>query len=162
MNFDRKALLTGAAIVAVAAIFFAIGRSGDEGRIHRRLDELVALVNKEGPESQIESAGKARRIVSYFVEQPRVRALPNQGVARARDQISGVLMAVRNHASTIEVSLRNRRIQVSEDGERAMVYFTGSADVVYPSGRDTHRANYVMEMIKQDGEWLIASVNWEE
>ncbi len=159
MNNKKKALLAGLLIVVVALALFWLGRSGDERIINRRLDDLISLVNKDGPESQIEALGKARRISTFFVEQPLVRALPNQGVAHDRDRVAGILVVARNQASSIQVAMRNRQIHLSEDGLRARIYFTGSANVVYSGGSDRHRADYTMEMIKRDGEWLIVSVD---
>ncbi|MGE9293676.1 MAG: nuclear transport factor 2 family protein, partial [Puniceicoccales bacterium] len=87
-----------------------------------------------------------------------VRIMPRLSYSSDRKELTGMMVGARSQVDSSEVSLGNRNIKVSEDGQRATVIVTGTASIVVGGQSDRHKDRYRMEWVKVDGDWLIASV----
>ena len=156
----QNAKMAGISVIIVAVVlgFILMGRGDDEQQIHDQLDKLEELGSKPDGESQLQGLGTARQIANCFTEQAEVRILPGYSYTSDRKELTGMMVAARNRVSSADVSLGNRSISVSEDGQRATVITTGTASVIVGGSRDRHKDRYRMEFVKLDGEWLISSV----
>ncbi|MDP0497490.1 MAG: nuclear transport factor 2 family protein [Verrucomicrobiota bacterium JB024] len=145
-------------IVAIVLGIIMMGRGDDEQQIHDLLDKLEELGSKPDREGQIQSLAAAKQIADCFTEQAEVRIMPELSYATDRKELTGMMVAARSRVSSADVSLGNRSISVSEDGRRATVITTGTANVIIGGERDRHKDRYRMELVKVDGDWLISSV----
>jgi hypothetical protein len=145
-------------IVAIVLGIIMMGRGDDEQQIHDLLDKLEELGSKPEREGQIQSLATAKQIADCFTEQAEVRIMPELSYATDRKELTGMMVAARSRVSSADVSLGNRSISVSEDGQRATVITTGTANVIIGGERDRHKDRYRMELVKVDGDWLISSV----
>ncbi|QYY34837.1 nuclear transport factor 2 family protein [Ruficoccus sp. ZRK36] len=146
------------AIAAIVLAFIFLGRGGDEQQIHDQLDRLEELGSKPAGESQIQSLTQAKKIADCFTEQAEVRIMPRLSYSSDRKELTGMMVGARSQVDSSEVSLGNRNIKVSEDGQRATVIITGTASIVVGGQSERHKDRYRMEWVKVDGDWLIASV----
>lgn len=159
MPFSPTKQNLGIALIAVVAGITAwlMFRPGDaEAAIHKRLDALEELAHKSAPESQFESIGKARRAAGFVTENASLELLPGMGSVDGRDALSGTLVALRNRATHIDLSLGSRQITLADSGDRATVTLTASASGEGFGERRSHRTRYRMEWVKLDGDWYIA------
>ncbi|MBC2593593.1 nuclear transport factor 2 family protein [Ruficoccus amylovorans] len=147
-----------ALIVAVVLGFILLGRDDDEQQIHRRLDKLEQLGSKPANETQLQSLGAARQIADFFTEDAEVRLIPQLSRTTDRKELTGAMAGIRTRVSSSDVSLGNRTVNVSEDGQRASVLLTATATVVIGGDSERHKDRYLIEWQKVDGDWLISRV----
>ncbi len=158
---SRQLKITLAAVVlagAFLAIIF-INRGGEEGKIYRRLDDLLVLVEKSGKESRLSAFTKARKSASYFTENCRVQILYWQDEIEGRDTLTVLFVQVRSTATSIDISLHGRSLTMGSDGQSASMSLGARAKLVFPDAKETADEEFYLDWIKENGDWRIDRVS---
>jgi hypothetical protein len=145
----------------VAAVLIAgwVWWSSDARRLGARLAELEAAFEKDGPEDQLASFGKTRRIVELFAPGFLILARPYEGSISDRQQLAAIVQRYRDSARTIDVSSGSRETEVhSERGTAettAVFSISGDRGGGGPGG-ERFRARIAWS--RAEGEWRIQEV----
>ncbi|RMH21436.1 MAG: hypothetical protein D6696_05765 [Acidobacteria bacterium] len=142
-------------ILAVAAVGWAISRfGGDERRIHRRLDELRALIEKEGEESGFATARRAQRLGELFAGDFELDLAPYGLVVRDRGELARIFARYRAGPEQIRLRFRRPAIDLGAGGRHATVTLVAAVTARWPDrlGREAYRLEL---RLVDDGAWRI-------
>lgn len=158
---SRQLKITLAVVVLVGAFLALIfsNRGGEEGKIYRRLDDLLALVEKSGMESRLSALTKARKSASYFTENCRVQILYWQEEIEGRDALTVLFVQLRTTATSIVLSQHSRSLTMGSDGQSADMSLGARAKFLFPDGVETADEEYYIDWIKENGDWRIDRVS---
>jgi|GEM_PF-4999401 len=145
-------------IVSLGMVAIWLGQNGDERLIHHRMDQLLELASKQGPESKLQTLAKARQLRTYFAENARIQVEKNTHQLMDRQMLMGYFVRVRAAATTISVRMRNRHLTVDEKGEWAELRVTGKAVLDMGGQTDAYTERYQISLTQTDGEWLITEM----
>lgn len=156
--FERyKIPLIVLAIVALLAGYFYTQVDWDARAIRKQLNELVELVEKDGPTSTFDSVGRSRKLVGCFANNPSVEYIPGRRLPKDLDSMSGAFLSVWGEIE--QASVRISRHEVEIKGDRAESNITARCSVIMDgSDRMGDSLNYRITWVRIDGEWLIQSV----
>ncbi len=153
-------LLYGLLGVAVG-VYFLSSREGDEQKIERRLESLGSLIEKAGPEAELDALGRARDVAEFFVDPPEIRLIPFGEALHDHPSLIRSLLGVRARADTIGVEFRDQQIEVfpSPGPKRAelrcIVAVTSNSDL----GRTRDRYRFHFFWTFEGGEWRLQRVD---
>lgn len=159
MSRQLKITLTA---VVLAGAFLAIifsNRGGEEGKIYRRLDDLIALVEKSGKESRLTALTNARKIAFYFTENCRVQILYWQDEIEGRDTLTGLFVQLRSTATTIDISLHGRSLTMGSNGQSAAMSLGARAKLIFPDAEENAAEEFYLDWIKENGDWRIDRIS---
>ncbi len=158
---SRQLKITLAAVVLAGAFLALIfsNRGGEEGKIYRRLDDLLTSVEKSGKESRLSALTKARKSASYFTKNCRVQILYWQDEIEGRDTLTGLFVQLRSTATTIDISLHGRSLTMSSGGQSAAMSLGARAKLVFPDAEETADEEFYLDWIKENGDWLIDRIS---
>lgn len=146
--------------ILYAALGIAIGlyvyslSGGEERQIEKRLDTLQELVEKDGPESDLDGANKARKLGLLFARQFEIRLTPFQQVVTDRQRLMQVMLGYRRGSEKVGVGFREVQVELQGGGSATMdlvAVATGWTDG-QPS-REAYRFHLVWT--REEGEWRI-------
>lgn len=145
-------------VVVFLAAYFYTQVDWEERAIRKRLNELVELVEKDGPVSTFEAAGRSRKVVEFFEKNPSIEYAPGRRLPKDLDSISGAFLSVWGQVET--ASLRISHHEVDIQGVRAESNITARCSVVLRgSERMGDALDYKITWIRQEGgEWVIQGV----
>lgn len=159
MNPQVRNGLIGIAIAAVVFFGWQWFRGGDaEAAINAQLDALEVIAHKEGKESPFQSFGTARKAANFAIERPYIELLPGMSPVDSRESLATALAAARGRADTIDVNFTNRRIDIADTGDRALVLVNASVRGNAFGETRNYNARYRMQWEEVGGDWLITRV----
>jgi hypothetical protein len=151
------------ALGALAAAAILVGGwlwwSSDARRVGARLAELQAAFEKDGPEDQLTSFGKTRRIVELFAPGFLILARPYEGSISDRQQLAAVVQRYRDSARTIDVASGSRETEVDSargTAETTAVFSISGDRGGGGSGGERFRARIAWS--RTEGEWRIQQI----
>lgn len=148
--------LYGLLALAVAVwLFNQLG--GEERRIRARLDELAALLDKDGPESPLVAAATARSVSAMFARDFEV-ALEGYGSATGPQQIAQALLRYRSPPERIDVTFRDVEIELDAGERSAEMSALGVAVATTDGSLSRRRFRFALRWIREDREWVIRRV----
>lgn len=132
--------------------------SSPERRLYRRLDDLVAKMEKSGDESGLAAAATAQGVLDFFAPGFIARARPYEGELRDPQELAGAVMRLRGAAQQLSIVISDRQATFGP-GER-------SAELLYTAGITLDRGNgaareswHVRSLwIDDRGEWRISEI----
>ena len=148
-------LLYGALAVAVG-IWFLGQFGGEKRRIQGQLEKLEELLEKDGPESGLVAATKARSVALLFDRDFEVVLSGYaEGSTTSPQQIAQAMLRYRTSPSRIEVTFRD--VEIELDGtERAADMTTVGVAVATSSGSlSRRRFRFSFRWVKGEREWVI-------
>ena len=160
MNAKLIGVLVG--VVAAGAALWWLLAPGDEQRIQRELDALVANVEKSGPESPLAAVGKATEVADRFVEEPDLQVDVLPGSAPTREAVQSSVFQIRAMADSISLHLYDRALELAPD--RRSAHMRLSVRATGRAGGDSDRVirEFELRWIKADGRWRIQSARTVE
>ena len=145
------------ALLLLAVAFWLVSRTGGEKRrIEKRLERLEELVEKNGDESQLVSANKARNVGLLFAREFAVDLKGRaRGVVTERPRIAQVTMQYRSAPSRIRVEFSG--VEISLGAAERSAEMTAVATATATTGGDLSRRRFrlAFRWIQEDGEWVI-------
>lgn len=153
---SRKALIAVLLIVVVLGSWWYLQIDRDARAIRKQFDELVELVEKDGPISSFEAIGRSQKIKAKFTERLLVEYLPGRALPRERDALGGAFLSALNQVDSISVRVSRHDVDVDEDGMEAESSLVANCSLVMNgSERMGDTIDYLVFWAKQEGEWLI-------
>lgn len=156
MQMNRKILgILAFSLLLVTGIWFW-RIDWDERAIHKQLDQLVALVEKEGPVSTIEALGRGRKLPSFFAPNVYVEYYPGRSLPREMDAMAPAFLGVWNRLDHVSVRISRHDVEVDAERSRATSTLTANCRVVIDgSERMGDTIKYRAYWIQNEGDWLI-------
>ena len=144
-----------AAALVVALVLAWRWYRSDERLIRKEFDELLAAVEKSGPESQLDRLGHARSFAKRFANQFVVTAKPYEGTITDRQQLMGAVDTYREMSTTVKARGVDRELTVRPNGT-ADLYSIIELDGAYGGGPGRERFRARFSWVKEGGDWRIA------
>lgn len=157
----RSALIISAFTILLAlatAGYLYFRRDRDEEIIHRRMDEIVALVEKQGDESMVLLLSQARQIQQYIARNPVVDVGPPLPLIRSPEEIVGIVAQVRQNVRTLQIRILNRSTLVDTERRTATTEVEAEATGAYAGETGRERRIFNIDWIVEDGRWVISHV----
>lgn len=142
-----------AAALLVAAVAVWSWWSSDRRRLAARLDEVVELFEKSGPEDQLTSFGRTRAIVELFAPGFVVLAKPYEGTVTDRQQLAAIVQRYRDGSERIDVSDSERAFEI--DAARGVAESAALFAISGGRGGGNERFRARVAWARIDGEWKI-------
>jgi hypothetical protein len=141
-------------VAAVAAAAFVWWRS-DRRRLVARWTEAQELIEKSGPEGQLDAFARVRGVVGLFAPGFVVFARPYEGTISDAQQLAAILHAYRDSAERIEISDSERRIELHP--ERGTADLEATVDVIGLRGGSPGRERFRVRVAWREdgGVWRI-------
>jgi hypothetical protein len=145
------------ALLAVAVVAWLLARrEGDATRLRHRLESLGALLEKGGPEGNLEAANKGRQVGGYFCREFSIEMPPFGLRMQDRGRLAQVALGYRRGAESITVVVRGVQVEVQPGNPKgaAMTAEVAVAGRVDGSARrEAYRFSF--RWLEEDGEWCI-------
>ncbi len=147
-----------ALVLAAAAVSAWLYLTSDTRRIRSRLDTLVELSEKNGPEQGIEALTKAAGIGKLFSEQCtlHLEEYGHRGSYHRKDITDSVFM-IRNRSHQVTIAMYDITIAV-ENSSQAAIALTLHLSGVVGEEQAVEVNEIALTMNKEEGDWLIYSV----
>ncbi len=154
---SRTTLLYGLLALGVAVWLYS-SWSSDRRRIERQLGELRALVEKDGKESALVGANKARQVGQLFGRDFALELGAYGQVINDRARVAQVVLQYRTGSERIGVDFRDQELAV--DSQLRLADMTLVASVTGTLDGDAYRERYRLRLrwVEEDGEWRIQRV----
>jgi len=140
-------IILGVVVLIAAYFFFQI--DWEARAIRGQFDQLVELVEKDGPVSQFEALGRSRKLVGLFTEQPTIEYFPNRRLSRGADAIGAAFLSAWSELDTASIYLLGHELEVDDDSVSAR-------------SKITLRASIRMEGVEKMGDTLRYRVYWQK
>lgn len=147
-----RRLVSGLLVLVLAAAAWGWWTS-DRRRLSARLAAIQEWFEKSGPEDQLTSFGKTRRIVEAFAPGFVVLARPYEATVTDRQQLAAIVQRYRDGAAAIRVDAAEREVRI----DRGLGSAETSARFAVAEGAlgrgERFRARIVW--VRDQGEWWI-------
>ncbi|MGB0743104.1 MAG: nuclear transport factor 2 family protein [Opitutales bacterium] len=153
-----KGIIITALALLIAGFFLSRFFSSPEGQIRQQISKLEELVSYEPGEGDLGTLTKIKRLESLFVEEAEIRlkGYGQQHSLEGRKQVQQAAMLTRTRAKSLEASLHDLHIEVSEDEQSATVEATGRAK--FDGENQSVVQEFLFRFEKTPDGWLIATV----
>ena len=155
----------GVILLLVAALAVAVWwwyRSRDEARLWRALAKLEQLVEKDGTESPIASAARAREAAGYFVAEPDIEIQNLPVPFEGRGELASSLFQARAMAERLDVEIFDRSLVVHPDRFGAAMQFVARAVGGVHGDREQVIRQFTLNWVKTPDGWRIETVRGTE
>ncbi len=140
----------------MAAFFlFWITQDRDAKRINKRLTALTDVLHVSPAQSQLNVLGNANRLKSYFAPNATISLLPLWPARIAPDDLAAIYMEVHRRVDRLDVTLSDRKLQLSDDRQRAVMHCTAHGTIHQGNQRNREIHEFRIEWARIDGEWYI-------
>ncbi len=148
------------AVLALAVGFWLLGQMGGEkGRLRERLETLEELLEKDGPESPLAAANKARSVSALFTREFEVLLQgASAGAASSPQQVAQAMLRYRSSLSRLGVGFRDVKITLSVDERTAEMTAIGTASATTDGGPSRRQFRFSFDWVKEEREWLMRRV----
>jgi hypothetical protein len=155
MNATRWLWILLALAVVVWLVFFTGG--GPEKAIHRRLDALAEVIEKDGREGDLQAVARSRELSGFFAEGFRVRA-PQVGELKDRARLLQTFVGYRRRHESIGVAFRDRELELQEPAGTASLACVASLSGGEGLSASRDRYRLLVRWRQEGGEWKIADL----
>lgn len=150
----------GVGVVILAGVLFSV--DWEARAVHKRLDALVKLVEKDGAENTLMSAAKANRVPGFFTDQPMIRMSDLRRRIEDTSELKGAVLALRTQAQSVSVGIRDRELVLNREAGTADLSFRARVRVVRGGEAETGEDAVRMRWVKdEDGEWRVDSLEMQ-
>jgi len=132
--------------------------TSDRRRLSARIDEMVELFEKSGPEDQLTAFGHTRQIVAMFAPGFVILARPYEGSIADRQQLAAVVQRYREGNTRIEIGDAERAISIDPERGTAETSAVFSLSGGRGVGGGVERFRARIAWVRLDGEWKIHEV----
>jgi hypothetical protein len=156
-----RRLLAASALAVLVFIAWSWWQS-PQRRLYRRLDALLAQLEKDGEESRLAAAATARGVLDYFAPGFVVRAAPYEGTLTDSQQLMGAVMRFRDGAGRISATAGERETLLQESPRTAAMTFV--VTVVMDAGRGPSQERWRVRSLwlEDGGEWRLSELELAE
>ena len=162
MNSRARGIAAASALLAAAAGLWTWW-NGAERRLARRLDALVARLEKDGDENALVAAATARGVLDFFAPGFLVRARPYEGSLAGPQELMAGVMRLREAAPRLAVTLSDRDVEIGAGGRTGTIVFVATVVLDRPGagpGRESWRVRSLW--VEEGGEWRISELELVE
>lgn len=156
---NNKTFISGAVILAMAAIWFFWPAGGDEARINQALDQIEKIMSKQGKENPLLAMASLRSLTEYIVDKPRIEIRSRSDTYTDLKALIGMIAGYRSRVDSVDVSITQRRIAIAADGRRAEVTAVGKVKVEGPGISENYSSRFLMEWEKDGDDWKLSAAN---
>ena len=150
----KKTTWAWLALILAAGVYLFGPWNDEERQLRRRLAEIKDLVVKEGPESDLDAANKARQLGHLFTRGFEIRLLPFDQVVTDRQRMMQVMLGYRRGSERVGVGFRDLEIELQAGGSAQMsVVAVVSGWTEGQVSREGYR--FQLLWIREDSEWRI-------
>ena len=153
-----KLFLIGALTLGAAAAWF----TRDQRQINRTVNRLRDLVSKSQEEKAIGGLIRAKEISNCFATPVDVCLGDPWPDFKDRDSLAAAVHHGRSIAQTIQVTIRNRTLNISPDHQSATMDLAAEAAVTLSGGSLQDIREFRLRWVKNEGQWLISKVELRE
>jgi len=144
-------------VLTALVVYFYLQVDWEARAIRKQFDELVELVEKDGPVSTFESAGRGRKIVDFFTENPSVEYVPGRKLPMDLSSMSGAFISVWSRIDKASVRISRHEIEIV--GARAVSTVTARCSVIIDgTDRMGGSFDYRIRWLRLEGEWRVQSL----
>lgn len=154
MNRRLIALLLLAVVLVVSFVWWR----SDRRRLASRLNEAIEQVSKEGPEDQLTTFGKMRRLVGLFAPGFVVLGGAYEGSISDAQQLAGVVASYRSTVSELRFVVRHRTLELDATRGTAQMLLTLDSISRGEGGPSHESYRFRIAWVRNDGEWWIQEV----
>ena len=148
-------LLYGLLALAVGIWLFS-HMGGEKRRIEKRLDRLVELVEKDGPENDLVAANKARNVGLLFARDFQIDLQGRaRGVVTERQRIAQVMLRYRSAPSRLVLAFRDVESELDDAERAADMTAVAIASATTDGDLQRRRFRLFFHWVKEDREWVI-------
>ena len=144
-------------VLALAVGIWLFGQlEGEERRIRERLALLEDLLEKDGEESRLAAASKARSVSALFTREFEViLGGYASGAATSAQEIAQAMLRYRTPPSRIEVGFSEVAIELDSGERGAGMTAIAAATATIDGSPSRRRFRIAFRWVKQDREWMI-------
>lgn len=147
--------LYGILVVAFAVWLYGQFNS-DERRLRNRLDDLVELVEKDAPESDLVAANKGRQLGNLLSRDFEINLLPFNRQLRDRAELGRAMVGYRRSAERIAVTFRDVEIELQSAGiKRAQMAAVAAVRGTVDGQRRSASYRFAFGWVEENGVWRI-------
>lgn len=145
--------------LAIAGFLIKGFFGGPEGKIRKQLEKLEETVSYTPGDGNMGTLTKIKGLGKLFTEDVHIEMKMPHGTTsvEGRHQLQQLAMASRSRAQSLEASLHDLVIEVSENQQTATVEATGRAKLS-EAGNQTAVQDFIFHFEKTDEGWLISKV----
>lgn len=130
----------------------------NERRIHRRMDELVRVVEKPQGEKSLPAMAQAQRLTGYFADGAMLDLKPTISYAFKKDALTALYMQVHARVDALAVQVTDRRLTLEPDKTNAVMRLTATAQVTIGAQTEDLVHEIQLKWIKLNHQWFISDV----
>ncbi|MEM7351102.1 MAG: hypothetical protein AAF657_09870 [Acidobacteriota bacterium] len=144
-------------VLAIAFGIWLLGQlGGEKRRIQSQLDKLEELLEKDGEESGLEAANRARSVALLFARDFEVVLSGYaEGSTTSPQQISQAMLRYRTAPSRIDVSFSDIEIELGPGERGADMGAVGVAAATTDGHLSRRRFRFAFRWIRDEREWVI-------
>jgi len=156
---QRKWLVLALGLLLAGVAYWVIrGSDRTEDAIQERMDELQTLAGKDGPESKLESLGRARRAGTYVTDRPYLEVMRGGPVFDRREELVSFLAGMRSRVANASVSFRTNSLELLPGDDRARMSVTVYVTATIRGEKQSYRERYQIQWELIDERWQISSL----
>jgi hypothetical protein len=154
-----KYLSISGVLLLLAVAYFYTQVDWDARAVRKSLNELIELVEKDGPVSKFEALGRSHKLPSYFAENARVEYFPSRRLPADSAAMRGAFLSVWGDIETASVRVLRHDVQI-DDGKMTAESQVLMRSSVMMNGADKmgDTLEYRIYWIKIEGDWRIREV----
>jgi hypothetical protein len=157
---NLRALVAGGLVVLAVAGWWWWRQP--ERRVLRQLDELMARLEKDGEEGQLDAGATARGVGALFAPGFYVRATPYEAELSDPQELMGAVLRFRGSAQRIAIDTTEREAHLQASPPTAVLTFVAAVTMDQGRGPASERWRVRTLWIEDGGEWRIAELELVE
>jgi hypothetical protein len=155
----HKYITTALVLIALMAVYFYTQVDWDARAVRKCINQLIELVEKDGPVSKFEALGRSQKLPRYFTETTRVEYLPNRRLPADTDAIRGAFLTIWGEIESAKIRVIRHDVQINSDRTTAesQVHLRSSV-IINGSDQTGGDTEYRIYWEKIAGDWRIREV----
>lgn len=159
MSTQQKTLYLLLGVVSLLGAWLFFGLNWDQRAVRNQLDELVELIEKDGPVSQFEALGRSRKFQQLFVEDALIEYMPGEALPRGTDKMQSGFLSVWGQIETASIRVSQHTVEMNTNEIEAMSTFYAKCRVAMNGSEQMgDTVFYRTYWVKRDGDWLVERI----
>lgn len=150
----KKILLTLLFLAVVGGVCWWLFHEDEETKVRGRFHALAEAVGKQPGEANHTTAYKVLAMGGFFAEKIsiNIRQFPYNGASTSEELVS---LIARGRTMCTSISLSIPGMEVSIDGDKALVRCEGRAFITVNNHSYDEKRNFIAKLAKVEGKWLF-------
>lgn len=160
---NRRTVIGAGMLAAGAAAVVWVAVPSDESRIRKAMADLLAAIEKTGPESPVATARRAERAAGWFLADCEVRIdRAGVGAVASRAELRQAVFQLRSALDDLRITLHDEDVAVSPDRGTATHRFTARAAARHRDLPESAVQEVEVRWSRTSDGWRIRSVGTVE